>query len=362
MDTRDAIRVLMQGVNLSRAQMRDVMTHIMTGEATQAQIGGFLVALTMKGETVDEMTGAAEVMRQLATPVKVNVPVLIDTCGTGGDGAQLFNVSTAAAFVVAAAGGHVAKHGNRSITSTAGSADLLEAAGVNLNLTPAEVARCVETLGVGFMFAPAHHAAMKHALGPRRELGLRTLFNVLGPLTNPAGAKRQVLGVYDKQLCRPLAEVLAALGGEHVMVVSADDGLDEISLSTNTHVAELKEGVVSEYEIYPGTAGIPIADLSGLTVTSAAESLAVIQGALGNAKDARSRKAADLIAVNAGAALYVGGLASSYTEGVFLAQDIVGTGEALEKMKALAEMTQCQIASRQAASPTSQKSSPTPQK
>lgn len=341
MDIKIAIAQLMAGQSLDREAMSTVMTQIMTGEATQAQIGGFLVALTMKGETVEEITGAAQVMRQLAAPVNVNVPVIVDTCGTGGDGAGLFNVSTAAAFVVAAAGGYVAKHGNRSITSTTGSADLLEAAGVNLNIDAEQVSRCVENIGVGFMFAPAHHSAMKHAIGPRKELGMRTIFNVLGPLTNPAGAKRQVLGVFDKTLCRPLAEVLQALGSEHVMVVSADDGLDEISLAVNTHVAELKEGVVSEYEIYPGTSGIEPQNLDGLSVKSAQESLELVRGVLSNAGGERVQKASDMVAINAGAALYVAGIADSYSEGVALAQDTLATGLAGEKLKELVEMTAC---------------------
>ena len=341
MDIKVAIAQLMAGQSLSREAMSAVMTQIMTGEATQAQIGGFLVALTMKGETVEEITGAAQVMRRLAAPVNVNVPIIVDTCGTGGDGAGLFNVSTAAAFVVAAAGGYVAKHGNRSITSSTGSADLLEAAGVNLNIDAEQVSKCVESIGVGFMFAPAHHSAMKHAIGPRKELGLRTIFNVLGPLTNPAGAKRQVLGVFDKTLCRPLAEVLQALGSEHVMVVSADDGLDEISLAVNTHVAELKEGVVSEYEIYPGTSGIEPQNLDGLTVKDAQESLELVRGVLGNAGGERIQKASDMVAINAGAALYVAGVADSYSEGVALAQDTLATGLAGEKLKELVEMTAC---------------------
>ncbi|BCD98478.1 anthranilate phosphoribosyltransferase [Marinagarivorans cellulosilyticus] len=341
MDIKVAIAQLMAGQSLSREAMSAVMTQIMTGEATQAQIGGFLVALTMKGETVEEITGAAQVMRRLAAPVNVNVPIIVDTCGTGGDGAGLFNVSTAAAFVVAAAGGYVAKHGNRSITSSTGSADLLEAAGVNLNIDAEQVSKCVESIGVGFMFAPAHHSAMKHAIGPRKELGLRTIFNVLGPLTNPAGAKRQVLGVFDKTLCRPLAEVLQALGSEHVMVVSADDGLDEISLAVNTHVAELKEGVVSEYEIYPGASGIEPQNLDGLTVKDAQESLELVRGVLGNAGGERIQKASDMVAINAGAALYVAGVADSYSEGVALAQDTLATGLAGEKLKELVEMTAC---------------------
>ncbi|MDZ7924668.1 MAG: anthranilate phosphoribosyltransferase [Marinagarivorans sp.] len=341
MEIKQAIAKLMAGNSLGRDAMSAVMMQIMTGEATQAQIGGFLVALTMKGETVEEITGAADVMRQLSTVVTINAPAIVDTCGTGGDGAGLFNVSTASAFVVAAAGGYVAKHGNRSVTSSTGSADILEAAGVNLDITAEQVAKCVESLGVGFMFAPAHHGAMKYATAPRKELGLRTIFNVLGPLTNPAKAKRQVLGVFDKTLCRPLAEVLKALGSEHVMVVSADDGLDEVSLAVNTHVAELKEGVVCEYEIYPGVAGIKIQSLEGLRVSNAQESLALVREVFARVDNPRANKARDMVAINAGAALYVAGIADSYSEGVELALDTLATGLPGEKLKELAEMTAC---------------------
>ena len=219
------------GRDISREAMRAVMTTVMTGEASQAQIGALLVALRMKGEAIEEIAGAAEVMRELVTPVSVAGDHVIDLVGTGGDGANLFNVSTAATFVAAAAGAQVAKHGNRSVSSSSGSSDVLEKLGVNLDVSPAQIAACVQEIGLGFMFAPAHHGAMKHAVGPRRELGLRTLFNVLGPLTNPAGVKRQVLGVYDAALCKPLAEVLARLGSEHALVIHSDDGLDEISIA-----------------------------------------------------------------------------------------------------------------------------------
>jgi len=251
MNIKQALNQLVNRIDLSTDEMIAVMREIMTGGATPAQIGGFLVALRMKGETIDEITGAATVMRELATPVVIDLPYLVDTCGTGGDGANLFNVSTAGAFVVAAAGGKVAKHGNRSISSSTGSADVLEAAGINLNITPEQVARCVKEIGVGFMFAPAHHSAMKHAIGPRKELALRTIFNMLGPMTNPAQVKRQVIGVFNGELCKPMAEVLKRLGSEHVMVVHAKDGLDEISLATETRVAELKNGQVTEYFLKP---------------------------------------------------------------------------------------------------------------
>lgn len=342
MHIKEALALVVEGMSLQQAQMAAVMRQIMTGEATAAQIGGFLVALKIKGETIDEIAGAVQVMRELATPVVIapgRAP-LVDTCGTGGDGSPLFNVSTAAAFVVAAAGGRVAKHGNRSITSVSGSADVLEAAGVNLGLKPEQVARCVEQLGVGFMFAQAHHSAMKHAIGPRKELGLRTIFNILGPMTNPAGVKRQVLGVYSRDLCNPLAQVLGRLGSEHVLVVNADDGLDEISLAAPTHVAQWKDGVLSEFTLAPEDFGIERQSLGGLNVGSAAESLSLIKDALGKRATERGRAAADMIALNAGAAVYVSGLADSLAQGIVMAEDTIATGLALEKLTDLAEMSQ----------------------
>src|SRR5690554_950416 len=256
MDIKEALNRAVSHLDLSTAEMQSVMRQIMTGQCTDAQVGGFLVAMRMKSESIDEIVGAVQVLRELADPVAISGEHLVDTCGTGGDGMNIFNVSTAAAFVVSAAGGQVAKHGNRAVSGKSGSADLLEAAGINLNLTPEQVARCVEHVGVGFMFAPAHHGAMKYAVGPRRELGLRTLFNMLGPMTNPAGVKRQVIGVFNKALCRPMAEVLRRLGSEHVLVVHSRDGLDEISIAAPTHIAELKNGEVSEYQISPEELGI----------------------------------------------------------------------------------------------------------
>jgi anthranilate phosphoribosyltransferase len=293
----------------------------------------------MKSETIDEIVGAAQLMRELAAPVQIDAAHLVDTCGTGGDGMNIFNVSTAAAFVVAAAGGQVAKHGNRAVSGKSGSADLLETAGVYLNLAPEQVARCVESVGVGFMFAPAHHGAMKYAIGPRRELGLRTIFNMLGPMTNPAGVKHQVLGVFSKALCRPLAEVLQRLGSEHVLVVHAQDGLDEISLAAPTFVAELKDGVVSEYSIQPEDFGIKSQSLIGLTVEDAAESLALIRDALTKRKTEQGQKAADLIALNAGAAIYAADLAATLKEGVQRAHDALHTGLAWEKLQELVSFT-----------------------
>ena len=229
MDIKQALAMIADRRDLSLNDMKTVMGQIMSGEASDAQIGAFLMGLRLKGETLDEITGAVMVMRELASAVNVTGDHLVDIVGTGGDGANLFNVSTAASFVVAAGGGRVAKHGNRSVSSSCGSADLLEAAGVRLGLAPQQVADCVDKVGIGFMFAPAHHSAMRHAIGPRKELGVRTIFNILGPMTNPAGVKRLLIGVYDSALCRPVAEVLNRLGAEHVMVVHSDDGLDEIS-------------------------------------------------------------------------------------------------------------------------------------
>lgn len=336
MDMKQALNAVVAQQDLTETQMADVMEIIMTGQATDAQIGGFLVALRMKGETIDEITGAARVMRKLASQVSIDASNLVDTCGTGGDGANIFNVSTAAAFVVAAAGGQVAKHGNRSVSSSTGSADVLEAAGVNLTLTPEQVARAVEEIGVGFMFAPAHHSAMKHAIGPRKELAMRTIFNMLGPITNPAGVPNQVLGVFDKDLCGPLANVLGRLGSNHVLVVHAKDGLDEISLADETYVAELKNGNVTQYMVKPEDFDMKTQSLDGLSVASADESLALIKDALGKRETENGLKAADMIALNAGAAIYAANLADTLAEGVSMAEDAVSTGLALEKLNELA--------------------------
>ncbi|MDA9240603.1 anthranilate phosphoribosyltransferase [bacterium] len=342
MDIKQALETVVLGTNLCAEEMRDVMRQIMTGNATEAQIGAFLVALRMKGESIDEIAGAVEVMRELVTGVKVSGEGLVDIVGTGGDESNLFNVSTAATFVVAAAGGSVAKHGNRSVSSNSGAADVLEAAGVNLNLSPDQVALCVQELGVGFMFAPAHHSAMKHAIGPRRELGLRTIFNILGPMTNPAGVTRQLIGVYDQALCKPMAEVLGRLGAEHIMVVHSADGLDEISIATESAVAEYKDGVVREYTIAPEDFMLQRRSLDGLSVDNAEQSLALIKDALGKQASANGAKAADLIALNAGAALYVAGCADSIKEGVAMAQDAIGAGLARAKLTDLATFTQVQ--------------------
>lgn len=341
MNMKDALSRVAENLDMSREEMKQVMSIVMNGEATDAQIGALLMGLRIKSETVDEITGAVEVMRELVSGVTVNAEPLIDIVGTGGDGANLFNVSSASAFVVAAAGGFVAKHGNRAVSSKSGSADLIEQAGINLNLTPEQVARCVEQIGVGFMFAPAHHGAMKHAVGPRKEMGCRTLFNILGPMTNPAGVKRQLLGVFSKALCRPMAEVLQKLGSEHIMVVASKDGLDEISLASATHVAELKNGEIIEYDITPEDLGIKSQTLVGLTVDTAEESLNLIKAAFGRGHDEMAEKARDLIALNAGAAIYIAGLAPTAKMGVEMALDAMGSGLAAGKLAELADFSHC---------------------
>ena len=339
MDIRSALARITAGNDLDLAEMQAVMGQIMTGEATQAQIGGFLVGLRMKGETLDEITGAVKVMRQLAAAVDVSGPHMVDIVGTGGDGANLFNVSTASAFVVAAGGGQVAKHGNRSVSSSSGSADVLEAAGVSLDLTTAQVAECVDKVGIGFMFAPQHHSAMRYAIGPRREMGVRTIFNILGPMTNPAGVTRLLVGVYDAALCRPVAEVLARLGAEHVMVVHSADGLDEISAAAPTRVAEALNGEVSEYELTPEDAGLATVSLDGLEVQGALQSLELIREALSGAPGERAERARTEIALNAGAALYVAGLQDSFAAGVAEAMRLLQTGTPWSKVEALADLT-----------------------
>ena len=335
MDMQAAIRAVTERRDLSAEEMTAVMRTIMTGEATPAQIGGFLIGLRMKGETVDEIAAAARVMRELATGVKVTGQNVVDIVGTGGDAINTFNVSTACTFVVAAAGGTVAKHGNRSVSSKSGSADLLEAAGVNLDLTAEQVAQCINDIGVGFMFAPKHHSAMKHAIGPREEMGVRTIFNVLGPLTNPAGAPNQLLGVFSSDLVEPLAEVLHKLGSNHVLVVHAEDGMDEISVGAPTRVAELKDGQISTYTITPEQFGVERADIKQLVVSGAEESLAIINGVLEN----QPGPARDIVMLNAGAAIYAAGLADTLDAGIRKADTVIATGKAKEKLDALVKLS-----------------------
>lgn len=335
MDIRAAIGAAVEHRDLSFEDMTDVMTGIMTGHATAAQIAGFLIGLRMKGETVDEISAAARVMRELAAAVEVDVPHLIDTCGTGGDSARTFNISTASAIVAAAAGAHVAKHGNRSVSSQSGSADVLEAAGVRLDLSPSQVAACIRDVGIGFMFAPMHHSAMKHAVGPRREMGVRTIFNLLGPLTNPANAPNQVIGVFADDWLKPLAQVLKRLGSRHVLVVHAVDGMDEISVGATTHVAELCDGNIRCYAIAPEEFGIQRSESTALTVNDACESLSVIGAVLDN----RPGPARDIVALNAGAAIYCAGLADNLAAGVIRACEVLEQGLAKETLEALVDYT-----------------------
>ena len=335
MDMQAAIRAVTARQDLDAEQMTGIMRTIMTGDATPAQIGGFLVGLNMKGETVEEIAAAAGVMRTLATRVEVSGEHLVDTCGTGGDGAKTFNISTASAFVVAAAGGRVAKHGNRSVSSSSGSADVLEAAGVKLDLSPEQVAQCINEVGVGFMFAPLHHSAMKHAIGPRREMGVRTIFNLLGPLTNPAGAPNQMLGVFSPQWVEPIAHVLERLGSEHVLVAHAEDGLDEISIGAPTTVAELHNGEVKTYTVRPEDFGMRSAPISTLAVESVEDSLSTLTKALEN-QDGPAR---DVVALNAGAAIYAAGLTPDLKSGIQRAVDVLADGSARERLNALVEFT-----------------------
>ncbi len=336
MNIQQALESLIERKDLQAADMESVMRQVMTGEATPAQIGGFLIALRMKGETVEEVAAAARVMRALASGVALENPDAIDIVGTGGDSTSTFNVSTCSAIVAAAGGARVAKHGSRSVSSKSGAADLLEEAGVNIDLTPDQVAHCVDTIQLGFMFAPRHHSAMKHAIGPRREMGVRTIFNLLGPLTNPAGARSQLLGVYSKDWVRPVAEVLERLGSDHVIVVHGHDGMDEISISGPTQIAELKEGKVKEYVIEPAQFGIDVSSLDSIRVQGAAESLGMIKGVLAN----ESGPARDIVVLNAGAALCVAGISDSIADGVALADEVIGSGAAARKLAELISVSQ----------------------
>jgi anthranilate phosphoribosyltransferase len=335
MNIQQAIKAVIERQDLTRDDMTAVMQQIMTGEATPSQIGGFLVGLRMKGETVDEITAAASVMRELATHVETRSDYLVDTCGTGGDASGSFNISTASAIVAAAAGAHVAKHGNRSVSSKSGSADVLEAAGVNLDVDPATVGQCINDVGVGFLFAQKHHSAMRHAIGPRKEMAVRTIFNVLGPLTNPASAPNQVIGVFANELVEPVAQVLQQLGSRHVMVVHADDGMDEISISTKTHVAELKDGVVKTYQISPADFGFDAADVAQIRVDGVEESLAMIRSVFDNQAGA----ARDIVCLNAGAAIYVSGLADTHQQGIEMAKQAIADGKPAQVLEALVKKT-----------------------
>ena len=327
MTIQQALNKLLDKEDLTADEMHAVMRIIMSGGATDAQIGGFLIALRCKGESIDEITAAAAVMRELATKVKVSGEHVIDTCGTGGDGANTFNISTTCAFVVAAAGGKVAKHGNRSVSSSSGSADVLEVAGVNLDLSAEQVMQCVDKIGVGFLFAPNHHSAMKYAIGPRKEMGVRTLFNLLGPLSNPAETANQLIGVFSSEWVEPLAQVLKKLGSQHVLIVNAEDGLDEISIASASNIAELKEGIVSTYQITPEQFGLQRASLDSLAVNDATSSLTMLKSVLNNQAGA----AKDIVVLNAGAAIYAANLVATLEAGVEKAQKVIENATALEK-------------------------------
>jgi anthranilate phosphoribosyltransferase len=331
MDIQQALQKVLNNKNLTIDEMCSVMRLIMSGKTTEAQLGGFLIGLRCKGETIDEIVAAVEVMRELATKVVINGQHVIDTCGTGGDGANTFNISTTCAFVVAAAGGQVAKHGNRSVSSSCGSADLLEAAGVNLELSVEKVTQCVNELGVGFLFAPKHHGAMKHTIKVRKEMGVRTLFNLLGPLSNPAGAPNQLIGVFAKEWVEPIAQVLKKLGSHHVLVVHADDGLDEISIASATTVAELKEGEVSTYTISPEQFGFERTSLNELAVVDAESSLVMVNSVLAN----KIGPARDIVLLNAGAAIYAANITESLAAGIKKAAQVIASGAARSKFDAL---------------------------
>ncbi|MEX2353109.1 MAG: anthranilate phosphoribosyltransferase [Gammaproteobacteria bacterium] len=335
MNIQQALATLLDGNNLTNTEMQAVMRSIMQGETTPAQIGGFLVALRMKGETIEEIAAAATVMRDFALKVEVEGEHLVDIVGTGGDGAHTFNISTTAAFVIAAAGGKVAKHNNRSVSSRSGSADVLEMAGVKLGLPPEQVAECINTVGVGFMFAPAHHSATRFAAGPRKELGVRTVFNLLGPLTNPAHAPNLLVGVYAKDLVNPVAEVMQTMGNNHVLVVHSDDGLDEISIAAPTTVAELKDGEVTSYQISPEQFGFTRGNNADITVDSIESSHGIMQAVLNN----QAGTARDIVVLNAGAAIYAANIAASLEEGIKMADTALASGKARQKLEELIALT-----------------------
>ena len=332
MTIKAALQKLIQRENLTHEEMLSIMRKVMKGDFTPAQIAGLLIGLRVKVETVDEIAAAAQVMRELVSKVNVqNSANLVDTCGTGGAANKAFNVSTCSAFVAAGAQARIAKHGNRAASSKSGSADVLEALGVNIQLQAEQVARCVNEVGIGFMFAPNHHSAMKHAGPVRKELGVRTLFNLLGPLTNPAGAKRQVMGVFHRDLVPLLAHALHKLGSEHVMIVHSADEMDEISFSGDTYVAELKDGAVREYTINPTQFGLSLHEHATISVDNADESKVMVLDVLSG----KTGAARDIVLLNAGAAIYVAGIAASHQEGIALAAQSIDSGAALQKLEQL---------------------------
>ena len=333
MNIQEGINTVASNQSLDQKEMSSIMSEILEGNATDAQIGAFLIGLSMKGETIEEVLGAVEVMRRLSAKVDTDLPILVDTCGTGGSGIGIFNVSTASAFVASQCGAKVAKHGNRSATRKSGSADLLEQAGVSLALKPNEVADCIKNIGLGFMFAPSHHSAMRHVVGPRREIAQKSIFNILGPLTNPASATRQVMGVYNKRWMNPIANVLKELGSEHILIVHSQDGLDEISIASPTSITEMKDGKIFDYEITPEDFGFKTSSLKGLEVNSPQESLELVHSALTGQRE----EAGAMISMAAGAALYVSEVSDSLKSGINLAHECVNDGGGIEKLNQLVE-------------------------
>ncbi len=332
---REAIAKVIEKKNLTEAEMVSTFDEIMSGAASPAQIGAFITALRMKGETIEEITGAARVMREKALHIKTEAKMIVDTCGTGGDESGTFNISTTAAFVAAGAGLTVAKHGNKSVSSKSGSADVLRSLGVNIEIEVSHVERCLDEVGIGFLFAPLLHGAMKHAIGPRREIGIRTIFNILGPLTNPAGAHSQVLGVYDAKLTEPLSRVLQNLGSTHVFVVHGADGLDEITLTGKTFISELKYGEIENYEILPEDFGLKRCKkeelLGGDSEANARITLDILKGKNGPHRD--------IILLNAGAAIVAGGKAKDLREGLKAASESIDSGRAMKKLDGLRKLT-----------------------
>lgn len=337
MGIQQAIRKVSQQQDLTQAEAQAAMEAIMTGEATPAQIGGYLMGLRLKGETVDEITGSAKAMRSVANAAPIKAAQTIDTCGTGGDATNTFNISTTVAFVAAGAGISVAKHGNRAVSSKSGSADVLATLGVNLNITPQQAAACVDDVGIGFLFAPAFHPAMRHAIGPRRELAVRTIFNILGPLTNPAGVSRQVLGVFSPDLTETLANVLHSLGSAAVFVVHGAGGLDEFSTLGTSHVSELRDGVITTSELDPTAYGLKLATLEDIRGGDAETNAQITREILAGWGTTAQR---EIVMLNAAAAMIVGGLCRTLEDGLEQAAQVLDSGKGLERLEALVDYSQ----------------------
>ncbi len=332
----EAISKIVDGIDLSKNEMINVMTEILKGETTDAQIAAFITSLRIKGETVEEIAGAVQVMRKMAIKVNTSAECVVDTCGTGGDAVNTFNISTTAAFVAAGAGVTMAKHGNRSVSSQSGSADVLKTLGVNINIDEKKIEQCLNEIGIGFLFAPKLHGAMKYAIGPRREIKIRTIFNILGPLSNPAGAKNQVIGVYDSKLTATFARVLKDAGSDHVFVVHGKDGMDEITLTTKTCVAELKNGEIKEYEFNPKDYGFGLCETEDLLGGSPEENAEITKSILSGARGPKR----DIVILNTAAAIIVSKKADDFSEAISLAEKSIDSGEANQKLEKLIKLTQ----------------------